>query len=135
VLVVEGLELLDEAECLGLMASVRLGRIAVTMGALPAVFPVNFEMRGGDIYFRTGAGTKMRTAVERAIVAFEVDQFDETAQTGWSVLVVGQSEVVSPQDAEFSEVAAHPLAGGDRHNLVRIRPELVSGRRLIPPSG
>jgi nitroimidazol reductase NimA-like FMN-containing flavoprotein (pyridoxamine 5'-phosphate oxidase superfamily) len=133
VLVDEGLELLDEAECLGLMASVHLGRVAVTMGALPAVFPVNFEMRGGDIYFRTGEGTKMRTAIEKAVVGFEVDQFDEEAHTGWSVLVVGESEVVSQEDPELSDVATRPWAGGDRPNLVRIHPELISGRRLIPP--
>ena len=133
-LVDEGLELLDEAECLELMASVHIGRVAVTMGALPAVFPVNFEMRDGDIYFRTGSGTKMRAAVEKAVVGFEVDRFDDEARTGWSVLVVGETETVSPLDPTFLEVAAHPWARGDRHNLVRIRPELISGRRLVPPA-
>jgi hypothetical protein len=35
----EDLELLDEEACLALLGSTSIGRVAVTLGALPAVLP------------------------------------------------------------------------------------------------
>src|SRR5205085_1549212 len=80
---------LDEDECLALAARRPVGRVAVTVGALPAVFPVNFRLAGTQILFRTASGTKLDAATRRAVVAFEVDDFDPDTQTGWSVLIVG----------------------------------------------
>jgi uncharacterized protein len=127
----DGLELLEEQECLRLLATSPVGRVAVTIGGLPAVFPVNFAMVDGDILFRTGEGTKLRAAVAHAIVGFQADAIDSTYHEGWSVFVIGRSEEI---DDDGSDLVTHapvaPWAGGDRHHLVRIRPELVSGRRI-----
>ena len=40
-----GLEILDRASCLQLLGSAHVGRIALTMGALPVVFPVHPRTR------------------------------------------------------------------------------------------
>jgi hypothetical protein len=53
------LEHLSKGECMRLMASVPVGRIACTRQALPAVEVVNFTIDRGDIAFRTGAGGKL----------------------------------------------------------------------------
>ena len=66
-LIDEGLELLDEAECRRLLASSRLGRVAVNMAALPAIFPVNFVVEDDHIVFRTGTGTKLEAATRHAV--------------------------------------------------------------------
>lgn len=131
----EGLEVLDEDECRALIATRAVGRVAVSMNALPAVFPVNYRVAGDAILFFTGAGTKLRAAMSNTVVAFEVDDFDEPNQTGWSVLVVGvPSEVTDPaMVASARRLGVRPWARGDRTHLVRLHTDFISGRR-VPPS-
>lgn len=133
----EDLELLDEHACLELLASTSIGRVAVTVGALPAVLPVTFGMLDGDIVFWTGEGTKLRAAVANAVVAFEADAIDVQDRSGWSVLVVGRAVEINDPDtlARARALGIRPwsLSGG-RHRAVLVHPEFVSGRR-IPPSG
>lgn len=132
-LVDEGLELLDEQECLNLMATARIGRVAVTVGALPAIFPVNFTLDRQCIIFRTGEGTKLAAATERTVVAFECDAIDPFEHRGWSVMAVGRAERVDdPTElAHVGRLPVTPWAGGRRSSLVRIRIEFVSGRRIL----
>ena len=130
-LVEGGLELLSEDECIALLGRAKLGRVGVTIGALPAIFPVNFRLVDGTIVFRTGPGTKLAAALRRAVIAFEVDAIDETYHEGWSVLVVGEArEVDDPELARGLAGQVTPWAPGDRGHVVRIRPTLVSGRRI-----
>src|SRR5262245_6730572 len=84
-----GLEVLGREECLRLLAQATVGRISVSVGALPAIFPVNYCVRDGAVLFRTGRGTKLEAAAANAVVAFEVDDFDPVEHTGWSVMLVG----------------------------------------------
>lgn len=127
----EGLELLDEAECMALLGSATIGRIALNIGALPAIFPVNFAMDGSDIIFRTGQGTKLAAASDHAVVAFECDRIDPLEHTGWSVMAVGKAQVVSDpsERSRLEHLPLTPWAGGDRSNTVRIPVEFISGRR------
>jgi hypothetical protein len=53
-----GFEILDQAECLSLLSKATLGRVAVTIGALPAIFPVNFCMVAGQVVFCSGEGAR-----------------------------------------------------------------------------
>jgi nitroimidazol reductase NimA-like FMN-containing flavoprotein (pyridoxamine 5'-phosphate oxidase superfamily) len=131
-LVDHGLELLTEEQCLRLLATQMVGRIGVSVGALPAIFPVNYGMADGDIVFRTGEGTKLRHAVEGGVVGFEVDSVDIATQTGWSVLVIGRAEQMTADEIELLEhLGLSPWAGPGRTTMVRIHPELISGRRII----
>ena len=122
-LVEEGLELLAEDECLRYAATRPIGRVAVTVGALPAVFPVNFVIAGRDVYFRTSGGTKLDAALHHAVVAFEVDDFDVVTHEGWSVMVVGMAaDVTEDERAMFDghDAPVRAWARGDRGRLVRI---------------
>jgi nitroimidazol reductase NimA-like FMN-containing flavoprotein (pyridoxamine 5'-phosphate oxidase superfamily) len=69
------LETLDRGECLRLMATVPVGRIGVSIGALPAILPVNLALVGASIVIRTVPGTKLDAATRRPVVAFEVDSY------------------------------------------------------------
>ena len=131
-LVDEGLEILDDGECWKLLGQVPIGRVAVSVGALPAVFPVNFALDGDSIVFRTGEGTKLAAATERAVVAFEVDRFDPLEHTGWSVLAVGMAQAVTDAEerARLARLPVAPWAGGRREDFVRMGVELLSGRRI-----
>jgi len=125
-LIDHGLELLDKSQCLSLLASASIGRVATTVGGLPVIFPVNYKLVGGDVFFRTNEGTKLNAATRNAIVAFEVDECDDAAQTGWSVLVIGRAARVAPDELHPSIPALLP----DLESCVRVVPEMISGRRI-----
>ena len=130
----DGLETLSEHECRHLLARREVGRLAVTVAALPAIFPVNYALLDDDIVFLTGEGTKLRAAAGGAVVAFQVDEIDPATRTGWSVLVVGMAgELTDPADLDrVATLGLQPWAPGRRHHVVRLRTELVSGRRIVP---
>jgi uncharacterized protein len=129
------LEILDRGTCLDLLSTVPVGRLGLSINALPVVLPVNFAFdRPVDrIVLRTTEGGKLRAALSGAIVAFEVDHIDPVSHTGWSVLVRGSSHVLS--DAEELERARRlplrPWAVDDAGDYwVAITTDLVSGRRI-----
>jgi nitroimidazol reductase NimA-like FMN-containing flavoprotein (pyridoxamine 5'-phosphate oxidase superfamily) len=132
--VVDGLELLSESDCRRLLAQERVGRVAVAVGALAVVFPVNYMVAGGDILFWTAEGTKLKAAVANRVVTFEIDHVDAAHETGWSVLAVGPAR----ERTEPSLVAGAKAAGlrswasGERHHLVAVTVETLTGRRIIP---
>jgi hypothetical protein len=131
----EGLDILDEQECLRLLGTVPVGRVGVCAGALPAIMPVNFELFGRSIVFRTGQGTKLDAAVRRRAVAFQADQYDARYQTGWSVLAIGQAEdITASLDLITGDDTPRPWAGGDRQHYVCINAEFLSGRRINNPT-
>ena len=127
-----GLEILDEQECGSLLADTEVGRVGVSIGALPAIFPVNYRFVNEELLFFTGEGTKLTAALSKAVVAFEADQVDPLTRTGWSVHVLGIAEV----SQSAADQAAADLAGleawapAERPYLVRIRPDWITGRRL-----
>ena len=118
-----------------MLGEATLGRVAVVVGALPAIFPVNFALIAGQVVFSTGVGTKLTAALDGGVVAFEADHVDPEKRAAWSVQVVGESMLVEPSsDMEAAAlVAVRALAPLPRHFLVKIRPNFVSGRRLPPP--
>jgi nitroimidazol reductase NimA-like FMN-containing flavoprotein (pyridoxamine 5'-phosphate oxidase superfamily) len=130
-LVDEGLEILDPAECWHLLGSRAVGRVGLSVNTAPAIFPVNYRLVGQTIVFATGTGLKLNAARSERLLAFEVDDVDEDAHRGWSVLVVG---VASELDEPTRQLCAamDPWAGGDRSHLVRIAVEMISGRRIVP---
>ena len=126
-----GLELLTPEQCHDLLPRAGVGRVGVTIAALPAIFPVNFALLGEDIVFLTGEGTKLRAATDRAVVAFEVDQFDLVAGWGWSVLAVGMATVITdPEELRLGPPLGPAAARAGRADLLRADPARV---RLRPP--
>lgn len=127
-----GLQILSREECLRLIREVPVGRIGVVVGGIPVVVPVNFTLLDDDVVVRTGTGQKLVAAVSRSAVSFEVDSLDLDAHAGWSVLITGgASEITRPdQRAAVSELGLESWISG-RQRYIRIRSEVVSGRRLV----
>jgi nitroimidazol reductase NimA-like FMN-containing flavoprotein (pyridoxamine 5'-phosphate oxidase superfamily) len=131
---VERIQSLSSEECLQLLSTGRVGRIAVTRDALPVILPVNYAVDGGSILIRTTDGAILRAArAGGAVVAFEVDNLDERTMTGWSVLVTGTLREVTAVSAvvRAEQLPLVPWAGGERRHFVRITPGLLSGRRIL----
>ena len=125
-------ELLDQAECMNLLGFSHVGRIALSIGALPAIFPVNYMVDGESIVFSTCTGADLSGATNTAVLAFEAGHIDPTGRGGWSVLAVGvASEIVDPETRLKLAFAEHaPWLPSDSSRLFRLPLELVSGTRF-----
>lgn len=131
------LERLSAEECHALLATIPIGRIVFTENALPAIQPVNFVVDGQDIVVRTRRGSKLVAAAHRAIVAFEVDDYDPDLRTGWSVVLIGRARVVR-DEGELERLRGLPLemwASGDRPHFIRVEASMIRGRRLRRVAG
>ncbi|MGR6915533.1 pyridoxamine 5'-phosphate oxidase family protein [[Actinomadura] parvosata] len=129
-----GLQVLTHEECMRLLPSRPIGRIVFTDRALPAVQPVNFCLNDQDIVIRTAAGSKLAAATRRSVVAFEVDDFDTEARSGWSVTVVGYARVADDpaEIARLRDLPLTPWARGRDHFIVITSVE-ATGRRVRQP--
>jgi uncharacterized protein len=129
---VQELQMLSPAECERLLAHTTVGRVGISIGALPVVVPVNYAMLDGDVVVRTGAGTKLDAALAGSVVAFEVDHVDPVYHEGWSVLLQGRaSEIVDADELDRARrLPLRPWAPGTRDRFIRIPAEVLSGRRI-----
>lgn len=128
------LEVLDRAECISLVRTVPVGRVAVgRTGQAPLVVPFNFAVDVDededtlDVVFRTD-DTASFDELRQSPVSFQVDAFDPYRRVGWSVLLHGVlAEATADQRAR---ITVEPWAPGPRTRWVRVRVAEVSGRRL-----
>jgi nitroimidazol reductase NimA-like FMN-containing flavoprotein (pyridoxamine 5'-phosphate oxidase superfamily) len=100
---------LSVEECRDKLRTERTGHVAVSVGALPAVIPVEYEMQGDDVIFGAARGAAVPLPVADGIVALGADTLDQDDVGCWSVVVVGR---------------AMPVPGDVR---LRLTTDLVSG--------
>ena len=132
------MEQLSAEEALRLAAGAEIGRIGFTGRYGPMILPVNFKLVDGAVVFRTEADSALvadlRTGIPDAEyrVAFEVDDIDKSERTGWSVMIQGPAHYLEePEERAGAEAAGvDPWIGGDKETYIRIRPALVTGRRI-----
>jgi len=121
---------IDRADCYVLLRGRTLGRVAVKIADDLVILPVYYAVMDDDIVFRTAPGTKLDAAVLKTKVAFEIDG----ASPGWSVLVRGHAEEMRDANLQVKarSLLGHDWPAGEREQIVRIRAEQVTGRRLPP---
>lgn len=126
----DGFRELDRQECLRLLAKVAVGRIVYTRQALPAVLPVNFCLdRDGAVLLTTSASSQLVSAIDGAVVAFEADEVDAAAHSGWSVVITGEATLVTDpaEHARLLRAGPRSWVPAPHEVFVRIEPELVTG--------
>jgi nitroimidazol reductase NimA-like FMN-containing flavoprotein (pyridoxamine 5'-phosphate oxidase superfamily) len=128
---------IDRQECLRLLSTGSIGRIAATAGALPVVVPVSYVAMDGVILLRAIASATLSPALDDAVVAFQVDEYDADHHQGWSVMIQGRAHLLKDED-ELRVALAQPLAPwGDPDSpfFVAIPCDVVSGERVAaaPP--
>ena len=137
-----GSEVLEPAECRRLLAigakEHRHGHVAANGGAAPFVLPVDYSMHDSDIILRVGQG--LFSGLVDRLVAFEVD--GTLAKRGlqgvesvceWSVMAQGLATEV-----DRGVVGGHtprPRVADPGNRWIRIRTDVLSGRRLTGPEG
>jgi uncharacterized protein len=125
---------LGREECLRLLAGGLIGRVVFTEAALPAAHPVAYLLDGGEVVFRTADGGKLAAATLHRVVAFQVDDVDPAARTGWSVLGVGEAyEVTDPRRlADLADRSPRPWAANQDGPTVAIPLQRLAGRVVGP---
>ena len=124
---------LTSSECWAYVRQARFGRLAVIVDGHPEIFPVNFAVDRGTVVFRTAAGTKLAGALSGHPVAFEIDGYDDTLSSAWSVVLKGRASLLE----DFSELLdsedlpLFPWQSGTKNAFVRIEPEMTAGRRFL----
>lgn len=117
---------LDDVHCRRFLDLTRFGRLAVTVRALPAVYPVLYRLIGDSVVFRTGSGTEL-SAASHGVVAFEIDEFNTSTREGWCVQVVGHATPFGDDGDRWAL-----FDPSRRRDLVGVALELVSGHRIHP---
>jgi nitroimidazol reductase NimA-like FMN-containing flavoprotein (pyridoxamine 5'-phosphate oxidase superfamily) len=130
----DGFRELDRQECLRLLARTPIGRVVHTRHALPAVLPVNFCLDiDSAVLMRTSADSELAAAVDGVVIAFEADEVDAAAHSGWSVVVTGRATVVTDpvEHGRLTRTGPRSWVASPKEVFIRIEPELVTGRQLV----
>jgi nitroimidazol reductase NimA-like FMN-containing flavoprotein (pyridoxamine 5'-phosphate oxidase superfamily) len=130
---------LAQDECIRLLALTRFGRLAVSppdWRTPPIIRPITyvFDRSSQSIVFRSARGSKFTALLLSGQAAFEIDGTDPEAETGWSVIVQGPiEEIINTAELHRLErLELRPWAPGDKPHWIRIRANVVSGRRIAP---
>jgi len=127
---------LSRDECWELLSTRPVGRVGYADPEGPVILPVNFVLEDRDtVLFRTAPHSALAQHLMTSLsaVSFQVDDFDEYTQSGWSVLVRGQASFAEHGDLPVEDdERPNPWVEGTRTLFVRITPHKITGRRLLP---
>ena len=125
------IETLDRAECLALLATAQIGRVASAVYGGARIEVVNFLWDGASAVIRMGVGAKSAAIGSGSHLALEVDRLDEATASGWDVTIAGPTTwVTDPAEIARLDGALHCWAPGERPHFARIHPAHVFGRRV-----
>ena len=72
---------IDAETCLGLLSGATVGRVALSVHAMPRIVPVSFTARLGRISLSLQSDTELADPLNDAtVVAFQADGYDNEAQ-------------------------------------------------------
>jgi nitroimidazol reductase NimA-like FMN-containing flavoprotein (pyridoxamine 5'-phosphate oxidase superfamily) len=124
---------LPPEECVALLGTTTVGRLAFVDANGQQLIPVNFTIIDEVIYFRTSRdGILAGLADGHEDIAFGVDHHD-VFRDGWNVTVRGTVAAVTDEavaETVQSHTRLHPWAGGDRPLVMAITPRAIDGRRV-----
>lgn len=113
-------------DCITLLESNDLGRICVLHEGYPMAFPVNYRVieLAGELALavRTRTGNSVDHVDEH--VSFEIDGVGPGHDSGWSVIVRGRLEPISPS----AEVDSYPMITSHRDAWRVLAPAKITGR-------
>jgi uncharacterized protein len=114
-------EQIPSRRCWELLATASLGRLALSVRALPVILPVQYYLTGHRLAVCLGHHAIPERSLNDAVIAFTADAIDPVTRSGWSVQIQGRS-VILRHDG-FDTACGQPTTG----QLVEIEPGTVSG--------
>ena len=124
---------LTRSDCIHLLETHSLGRLAWQAADSQQVRPINYVFRSGAVYFRTSPEGILSELVRPADVALEVDDLDHHKRTGWSVIIYGRARAVAAPAEVIDQWETDdlvPWAPGIRDLFIQITPSRITGRLL-----
>jgi nitroimidazol reductase NimA-like FMN-containing flavoprotein (pyridoxamine 5'-phosphate oxidase superfamily) len=127
-----GLIEMSADDCWQRLRETRVGRIAVMDGSVPDIFPVNYRVHRDEIVIRTEAGTKLAAATLMMAVAFEIDDIDAEARSGWSVVVKGHGRepTTLEESLALDDLGLDPWVDAPKSRWLVVTPTEVTGRQI-----
>jgi hypothetical protein len=117
---------LSERECWDLLAAASVGRLALSVRALPVILPVQYHLDGRKLAVCLGHHDLPERALDETIVAFAADSIDPVTRSGWSVQVQGRS--VIPRQLRIDTDCGRTAVA----QVVEIEPGTIRGHRIHP---
>jgi hypothetical protein len=97
------------------------------------VLPTNYVLDQGTVLIQVSPHSTLARHLRSGPASFQIDDFDDFNQVGWSVLVRGDASHVDSAELPSDEGdRPQTWAEGPRTLYVRITPHDISGRRLLP---
>lgn len=127
------MDVLTDEQCWELLAANQLGRLAVVVAGRPDIFPINYVLHEGEVYFKTAEGSKLASVMAHREVAFEIDGYDETTNEAWSVVLSGMARALT-HDSEIEIAESLPISPWNvepKRRYVAIEPHELSGRKFV----
>ena len=107
-----------------MLTTVSVGRLALSVRALPVILPVQYYLDGRRLAICLGHHEMPERSLNDVIIAFAADAIDPATRSGWSVQVQGRS-VISRRLGVDTD-CGRPTAG----QVVQIEPGIISGHRM-----
>jgi hypothetical protein len=131
---------LSEQECWELLATASVGQLALSVGALPVIVPVQYYLDGRRLAVCLGHHGLPERALDGAVIAFAADSIDPVTRSGWLVQVQGRSVIPrwlridtdcgAPTAAQVVEIELARISGQRVHLCPFIDALLAAGRPL-----
>lgn len=120
---------LPEPDAWELLRDAEFGRLAFHLAGEVHIVPVNYATDGRRLFFRTAEGSKLLGVSMNRDVAFEIDHYDDDAESAWSVVVRGTAQVLEGSAADIAEtLPLRPWIPTAKFIVVAITPSEVTGR-------
>ena len=103
---------------------VSVGRLALSVRALPVIVPVQYYLDGRRLAVCLGHHELPGRALDETIIAFAADSIDPVTRSGWSVQVQGRA--VIPRGLRIETDCGWPAAA----QVAEIEPGTISGHRV-----
>ncbi len=123
-------------ECLRLLKSVPVGRVAFSRNAMPAVEPVRFAVDRGHIFIAVSLVSALCPVLHHCVVALQADSLGDASQSGWTVTVVGNAGEVNDPGlaARLRRMGLTSWAAAETDRFMHISQGIVTGQRLSATS-
>lgn len=125
---------LDPLDCYGLLRQAYVGRLGYVREDRAVIVPVNYRLdERGRIVVRSVPGGKLDAARRGDVLTLQVDGSDDLYHSGWSVLASGPAEELTDPDEvrALDDLLLRSWSGEAADGRwIRIRPDVVTGRRL-----
>jgi hypothetical protein len=114
-------EQIPSQRCWELLATASVGRVALSVRALPLILPVQYYVKGHRLAVCLGHHSVPARSLNETIIAFTADAIDPAARTGWAVQIQGRSSISRLHGFDID--CGQPSAG----QVAEIEPGTITG--------